>query len=211
MDDYLTALAAEMGAILERPRRVETIFIGGGTPTYLSAQQLERLLTIVAERFDLESVVENTVESNPNTLDAEKVAVLAEGGVNRVSLGAQSFQPHLLARLERNHDPASVPRAVDLVRRRIENVSLDLIFGVPGQSLDEWKRDLEEVISLGTLHCSAYGLTYEKGTRLWRQQRLGVVQKLDEETERAMYEHAIDRLGEAGFTQYEVSNSARRD
>lgn len=209
-DDYLAALDAEMAAILPGPQSVQTIFVGGGTPTYLSPVQLARLLDRLNYWFGLATVDEFTVEANPNTLTAEKVAVLADHGVNRVSLGAQSFQPHLLRVLERDHDPASVPRAVELVRRRIDNVSLDLIFGVPGQRFEEWVEDLERVLALEPAHCSTYGLTYEKGTRLYSQRKLGQLQPIDEELERQLYEHAIDRLAAAGFAHYEISNFGQR-
>lgn len=209
-DEYLDALDREMSSILRDRPAVRTVFIGGGTPTYLSPAQLERLLAIVAARFDLSRTVEFTVESNPNTLDRDKVQILASHGVNRVSLGAQSFEPALLERLERHHDPSSVARAVELLSGSIPNRSIDLIFGVPGQTLAQWESDLERALALGTNHLSTYGLTYEKGTRLWRQRRLGVVQPLDEDLERAMYEHAIDRLADGGFEHYEISNFARR-
>lgn len=208
-DEYLQALDADMAAHLEPRTLVETIFVGGGTPTYLSVGQLERLLDRLCHWFDMHNVQEFTVESNPNTLDADKVATLADHGVNRVSLGAQSFHPQLLTTLERNHDPASVGRAVEMVRRRIDNVSVDLIFGVPGQTYEQWVYDLEQVLSLSTNHCSAYGLTYEKGTRLWKQRGLGIVQPIDEELERQMYEHVIDRLASEGWSHYEISNFAR--
>lgn len=210
--DYLDALEGEIRRVLDHPIQVETVFIGGGTPTYLPHELLERLLTIVDAWFDRPATAEFTVESNPNTLDAAKVDILADHRVTRVSLGAQSFKPALLAQLERHHDPASVGRAVELVRKRIGQVSIDLIFGVPGQTLDDWKSDLAEAIAMSTDHLSTYGLTYEKGTPLWRQRKLGVVTPVDEEAERSMYEHAMERLDLAGYEQYEISNFAlRRD
>src|SRR6516165_4478976 len=133
IDPYLDALAAEL-ATLAQPRAVRTLFLGGGTPTYLSAVQLAHLLRDVTRWLPLEAGHEFTIEANPGTLDAEKVAVLADHGVTRVSLGAQSFQPHLLHVLERDHAPEDVPRAVEIIRRRIRELSLDLIFGVPGQT-----------------------------------------------------------------------------
>lgn len=196
-------------ARLVTPQPVETIFIGGGTPTRLSAGQLERLLSQVRQWLPLTPGGEWTVEANPGTLDAEKVAVLAEGGVNRVSLGAQSFQRPLLTVLERNHDPDDVPRAVELVRSRFHRWSLDLIFGVPGSDLGQWQTDLETALALGPEHLSCYGLVYEKGTALWKQWNEGLVRSLDEEVERAMYAHTIERLGEVGLEQYEISNFAR--
>lgn len=159
--------------------------------------------------FALQPGGEWTVEANPGTLDAERVDVLAAGGVNRVSLGAQSFRPESLAALERNHAPEDVPRVVELVRNRFEHWSLDLIFGVPGSTLAHWQADLEAALALGGSHLSCYGLVYEKGTRLWDQRRTGQVRPVDEDAERAMYEHTIDRLADAGLAMYEISNFAR--
>jgi len=208
MDLYLEALAAEL-ATLGQPQPVETLFIGGGTPTYLDVERLDRLLTIIQRWLRLAPAGEFSIESNPGTLTADKVAVLADHGVNRVSLGAQSFHPQLLEVLERDHDPAEVPRAVELVRRRIARLSLDLIFGVPGQRLEQWQGDLQQALALKPDHISTYGLTYEKGTRLWKQRRQELIQPLDEESELAMYTHAQDTLSAAGFEQYEISSFAR--
>ena len=207
-DRYLVALEREMAALGE-PNEVETIFIGGGTPTRLNPDQLDRLLTAVRRWFPLVDGGEWTVEANPGTLDAAKVDVLAEGGVNRVSLGAQSFQPDLLRALERNHSPDEVPRALDLIRPRFDHWSFDLIFGVPGSTPDLWADDLTQALALGPDHLSCYGLVYEKGTALWKQERAGQVQPVEEEAERTMYEHTINRLADAGLTMYEISNFAR--
>ncbi len=205
---YLDALAAEL-ATLGTPQPVETLFLGGGTPTYLGARQLERLLGDVRRWLPPLPGHEFSIEANPGTLDADKVAVLADHGVNRVSLGAQSFHPHLLRVLERDHAPADVPRAVETVRRRIDNVSLDLIFGVPGQSLAEWQADLSWALGLAPDHVSTYGLTYEKGTPLWKQRKRGEVTPLGEDEERDLYAAGIDTLEGTGFERYEVSNFAR--
>jgi oxygen-independent coproporphyrinogen-3 oxidase len=209
-DRYLDALHQEIKSILPEPVSLDTIFVGGGTPTYLSTAQLDRFLDQLVESLPVHPHTEFTVESNPNTLSAEKVKVLADHGVNRVSLGAQSFQPHLLTQLERNHDPASVHRAIDLLKPFIENLSIDLIFGIPGQTLLEWKKDLAEGLALPIEHLSSYGLTFEKGTPLWKQRRLGIVQPTEEETEAQMYEHLLEATSAAGMQQYEVSNFARR-
>ena len=208
MADYLAALAAEGAAVLGQPRPVDTIFIGGGTPTYLTAPLLDQLLTFVNDWLPLRPGGEFTVESNPNTLDADKAEILAAHGVNRISLGAQSFEPATLKALDRDHDPASVGRAFDRLRPRLGNVSLDLIFGAPGQTLDGWRRDVEAAVALAPAHVSAYGLTYEKGTPLWRRKQLGVVTPVEENCEREMMEHALDRFAAAGFSHYEVSNFA---
>ena len=207
-DRYLAALEREM-AMMEVPCEVETIFIGGGTPTRLDARGLDRLLAMVRRWYPLAPGGEWTVEANPGTLDAEKADVLASGGVNRVSLGAQSFQPELLKALERNHAPEEVERALDLVRPRFPFWSFDLIFGVPGSTAELWAADLERALELGPSHLSCYGLVYEKGTALWKQWRAGQVNAVDEETERTMYAHTIDRLDRAGLAMYEISNFAR--
>src|SRR5262249_34472372 len=159
----------------------------GGTPTHLSCDQLQRLLAEVNRWLPPEPDHEFSVEANPGTLDADKVAVLADHGVTRVSLGAQSFQPPLLRVLERDHAPDDVPRAVEAVRDRIEQFSLDLIFGVPGQTEAQWGDDLERALGLGPDHVSTYGLTYEKGTPLWKQRQRGAVVPLDEERELTLY------------------------
>lgn len=207
-DRYLDALEQEITR-LGTPQPVETIFIGGGTPTRLEAPQLRRLLELVATWFPLQPDGEWTVEANPETLDEAKADVLARAGVNRVSLGAQSFRPATLRVLERNHTPGQVARALELVRPRFPRWSLDLIFGVPGSTLADWQTDLETALDLGPVHLSCYGLVYEKGTALWKQWNAGAVHALGEETERAMFAHTIDRLDEVGLSQYEISNFAR--
>jgi oxygen-independent coproporphyrinogen-3 oxidase len=205
---YLDALSAEL-ATLGMPQPVQTLFLGGGTPTHLDCRQLERCLTDIRRWLSLQAGHEFTIEANPNTLDGDKVRLLASHGVTRVSLGAQSFDPAVLRVLERNHDPADVPRAVEGIKQLIPQVSLDLIFGVPGQTGQQWAADLREALALEPDHLSTYGLTYEKGTRLWKQQHAGQVQALDEETELALYEQAMDALTAAGFEHYEISNFAR--
>lgn len=207
-DRYLDALDREVSQ-LGSPQPVRTVFIGGGTPTHLTHRQLERLLVIVRRWFILAPNYEWTVEANPGTLDAAKVRILADHGVNRVSLGAQSFAPRLLAVLERTHGPDDTRLAVERVRQRIENVSLDLIFGIPGQDLSGWEQDLRTALALEPQHLSTYGLTYEKGTPLWKDRQAGKVQPVSEDLEQAMYEEAMDRLAEAGFQHYEISNFCR--
>jgi len=209
-DRYLSALEREMEAAVGGfPREVDTVFVGGGTPTRLDAAGLRRLLGMIRRWFPLAPGGEWTVEANPGTIDAEKADVLADGGVNRVSLGAQSFQPALLAALERNHAPEEVGRALDLVRPRFPRWSFDLIFGAPGSTPALWADDLETALSLEPSHLSCYGLVYEKGTALWKQWQAGQVRAVDEEAERTMYAHTIDRLASAGLAQYEISNFAR--
>lgn len=206
IDLYLESLEVEM-ASLGRPHPVETVFIGGGTPTHLSPRQLERLIELT-QRW-LPGATEFSIETTPESIDREKLALLAAGGVNRVSVGAQSFDPRTLRALDRRHSAEDVERAVRLVAAHFDNWSLDLIFGVPGQMLADWLRDLEQAVGSAPPHVSTYGLTYEKGTPLWKDRERGLVQPVGEEVELAMYLSAIDRLAAAGLEQYEVSNHAR--
>jgi oxygen-independent coproporphyrinogen-3 oxidase len=209
IDLYLEALAEEMRAT--PPARVESLFVGGGTPTYLSAGQLARLLAAVTERMQPDGgrYHEFSIESTPESLDADKVRVLADAGVNRVSIGVQSFQADTLTALGRRHGVEQIGRAVEAVRRHIPAVSFDLIFAAPGQTLADWGRDLNAALRFEPDHLSTYGLTYEKGTPLWKDRARGRVVPVPEEDELAMYLHAIDTLTTAGFEQYEVSNFAR--
>jgi oxygen-independent coproporphyrinogen-3 oxidase len=205
---YLDALGMELTA-LGAPRSVETLFIGGGTPTHLNAKQLRRLLESIARWLAFEGNPEYSVESTPESLDAEKVAHLAEFGVTRVSIGVQSFQPDLLSALDRRHSPDHIPAAIDAVRKRIPALSLDLIFAAPGSTLATWSADIEAALAFEPNHISTYGLTYEKGTPLWKERQGGAVKAVPEESELAMYEFAMDRLAAAGFEHYEISNFAR--
>jgi len=208
IDSYLHALGREL-ATLGEPQHVTTLFLGGGTPTHLESPALKRLLETVLTWLPLEDGGEFSVEGNPALLTADRVAILAEHGVNRLSLGAQSFHSDTLTTLERDHRAGDIHRAVKTAQARIENVSLDLIFGVPGQSLELWTADLAEAVALGIGHISTYGLTYEKGTRLWKDRERGQVAALDEETELAMYLKAMEVLEAAGLEQYEISSFAR--
>ncbi len=208
IDQYLDALAAEMSTLGES-RFVRTIFIGGGTPTYFDVSDLERLLRLVNRWFHFDNEYEFTIEANPNRLSSEKIALLVEHGVNRISLGAQSFHQHLLRVLERDHQPEDLTRAVELARRSVAQVSIDLIFGISGETIPEWESDLRQAIALFPEHISTYGLTYERGTRLWRQRDRGEIEGIGEERELEMYSRALDILGDAGYEQYEISNHAR--
>jgi len=212
IDAYLTAFEIEL-ATLNEPQPVRTLFFGGGTPTYLPHRALERLLRLVQRWLPLDSNDrqghEFSVEANPSYLDREKIELLAQFGVNRLSLGVQSFQPRLLQILERDHRPDDVPRVLEFIRPFIGNISVDLIFGVPEQTLDQWHADLTAALELGPTHIATYGLTYEKGTRLWKDRERGKVSGLDEDTEYGFYTHAMDVLAEAGFEHYEISNFAR--
>ena len=208
IDAYLDALAIEMRS-LPRPAEVDTLFIGGGTPTHLPADRLARLLALLRERFVLAPDYEWSVEANPANLTDDRIAVLTDAGVNRVSLGAQSFDAATLALLERDHRPEDVADCVRRLQRRIPNVSIDLIFGVPGQTLANWEQALDAALRLEPMHVSTYGLTFERGTRFWGRRERGELVPVPDELERTMYAAAMDRLGDVGFEHYEISNFAR--
>lgn len=194
----------------ERRKTVRTVFIGGGTPTLLPADQLALLLAAVKSLVDVPHLEEFTVEANPATVDDEKARTLVAHGVSRVSMGAQSFFPNELAALERIHSPEDIAPSVATLRRfGITQLNLDLIFGIPGQTLATWSESLRRAIDLGPDHLACYGLTYEPGTRLTAQLRTGRVTPCDEDLEVDLYQAGIDAMESAGYRQYEISNFAK--
>ena len=208
---YLDALGREMAlTAAERPASFETIYIGGGTPTSLTAGELRELLDVVAPEDSFDERVEFTVEANPGTLDGEKMRVLASHGVNRLSLGAQSLDDRRLRTLGRRHAARDVPAALDAAREAgLVNLSLDLIFAIPGQTSDDWARDLDRVLALDVPHLSTYALTWEEHTPMGEALARGRIARASEDDELAMYERAIDFLSAAGYEHYEISNFAR--
>ena len=207
IDDFLRAIEQEL-SWLGQPRPVDTLFFGGGTPTHLSPGQLDRLLVSVLRWFPLSEGGEFSIEANPSDVRPAIVDVLSRHGVTRVSLGAQSFDPAMLAILERDHSPEEIHRAVEQLRGAVDVIGLDLIFAVPDETLDIWQSDLQTAIDLRPDHVSTYGLTFEKGTTYWSRLKRGELRQAGEELERAMYAEAIDRLAAAGLEHYEVSNFA---
>ena len=196
----------------DNPRKVGTIFWGGGTPTILPLEELTRLFGEVSRAGPADQIVEFTVEANPGTVDDSKARLLVGGGVTRVSMGAQSFIAGELATLERLHSPDDIAPSVATLRRNgVRQVNLDLMFGIPGQTLDTWSRSLDRAIELEPDHIACYGLTYEPGTRLSELRQQGRITPCDEQLEADMYLGAIHRLCEAGYGQYETSNFAKPD
>ncbi len=201
---FLERLEAEFAAQAPRCGPLQTVFLGGGTPTWLPAAELARLLGAIRRNFKLAPTVEWTSEANPETLTDELAGLLAAGGVNRVSLGVQSFQPGLRRTLGRAGDAAAVERAVDSLRRRgLANLGLDLIYAIPGQTPTAWENDLCRAVGLGVQHLSTYALTIEEGSRLAKA-GLGV-----EDDGVDLWEIAETVLAAAGLRRYEVSNFAR--
>ena len=218
---------------LEGPHEVDTLFFGGGTPTHLPSPQFARLLEIAGQTFPLATGGELSIEANPVDLARTGSGVffgsrLSIGNTGwpkktpdpfpvanplpvapRISLGVQSFHPRKLTLLERDHTPADIEQAFAHARSFASSVSLDLIFGTPGETLADWQRDLELALALRPDHISTYGLTFEKGTAFWTRLTHGELARAEEDLERQMYELAIDMLTAAGFEHYEVSNFAR--
>src|SRR5690606_16709041 len=196
----------EAGAL----RPMDTVFFGGGTPTLLPAGDLARMLRAASDAFGIRDGAEVTVEANPDTVTPEVVQTLLEAGVNRLSIGMQSAVPHVLAALDRTHRPENVDTAVQAARSAGLDVSVDLIYGAPGESLSDWEQSLDTALALEPDHISAYALIIEDGTKLARQIRRGEVAAPDDDLQADMYEAADQRLAAAGFDWYEVSNWARR-
>ncbi|KQQ27649.1 radical SAM family heme chaperone HemW [Frondihabitans sp. Leaf304] len=192
-------------------RVVSTVFFGGGTPTMLPSSDLSAMLDAVRDTWSLEDGAEVTTEANPDSVDAEYLRALKDSGFTRVSFGMQSAVPSVLATLERTHDPARIPLVVEWARDAGLDVSLDLIYGTPGETLGDWERSLDQALAQEPDHLSAYSLIVEDGTKLARQIRRGEVAQPDDDTAADMYELADARLASAGYEWYEVSNWARGD
>ncbi len=192
-------------------RRVSTVFFGGGTPTLLPVTDLTTMLRSIIDTWGLEPGAEVTTEANPDSVDREYLLALRAAGFTRVSFGMQSAVPHVLATLERTHDPARIPLVVAWAREAGLQVSLDLIYGTPGESLSDWQASLDQAIAQQPDHISAYALIIEDGTKLASQIKRGDVARPDDDLQADMYELADSRLEAAGYGWYEVSNWARSD
>lgn len=189
------------------PREVQTVFFGGGTPTLLPAADLTRILAAIGQAWGLAPDAEVTTEANPDSITPQSLAALRAGGFNRISFGMQSAVPHVLKVLERTHDPANVPRAVAWARQAgFEQVSLDLIYGTPGESMADWRTSVEAALACAPDHISAYSLIVEPGTALGRQVRRGEVAMTDEDDLADKYAAGDELLRAAGLEWYEVSN-----
>ena len=211
--DYASEAAAEVAfaaATLRASKLPEraagTVFFGGGTPTLLPAVDLIRMLDAVRGSIGLAADAEITTEANPDSVDADYLSALADAGFTRVSFGMQSAVPRVLATLERTHDPERVPLVVEWARRAGLQVSVDLIYGTPGETIDDWAVSVEAALSTGPDHLSAYSLIVEAGTKLARQIKSGLVARPDEDLQADMYELVDSTLAAAGFDWYEVSN-----
>lgn len=214
IDDYLSYLDKEFslykaGNLIDD---IETIFIGGGTPSILSAGQLERLFSIIGENVDLSKLREYTMESNPGSLTRDKLELMKAGGLNRLSIGLQASQDHLLKFLERIHTYEEFLESYRLARLvGFDNINIDLMFAFQGQTLEDWRETLERVVSLEPDHISAYSLIIEEGTKFFNMYEDGSLTDYDEDEYVQMYRYTIDYLADKGYGQYEISNFAKQD
>lgn len=207
MDRYVKALLKEMETIAGG-MKLDTIFFGGGTPSLLNVRQWETIFQGM-EKMGLAGAREFTVECNPATIDREKADVLRNHGVNRISMGIQSFDDTFLQRLGRIHSRVQAIESFKLLRAAgFDNINLDLMFAIPGQTLDQWRATLHEAIDLGSEHLSSYEITYEEDTPLFEQLQAGQID-VDEDLACAMYETLVEVAGKAGVHRYEISNFAR--
>jgi oxygen-independent coproporphyrinogen-3 oxidase len=211
-DRFLDAIDRELISIQRRsdqPISLDTLYLGGGTPTQLTLPRLQRLLTILNQHVCLSSQPEITCEANPEDICDETLELLCAAGVNRLSLGVQSFNDAKLNTLQRSHGGEQAIAAIKLASQYISNLSIDLIFAAPGETLSDWQQDLHTAIELPVQHLSTYSLTYEKGTEFWSRRRRGALQVVSEDTDIAMYESSRRMLREAGFQHYEISSFAK--
>lgn len=213
-EKFARALTAEIALYSNHPvfsnSDIGTIYMGGGTPSVLPIQSIDKILQHIIDSFPLKSQCEITVEINPETIDLDYLRNLRNIGVNRLSIGAQSFSDEELNILGRIHDAAQARKSIEQARQAgFDNLSLDLIFAIPGQRLKDWERSLKQAIQLSPEHLSMYCLTVEPGTLLQKKISNGTLRKADDETERAMYLKSIERLNSSGFRHYEISNFAK--
>lgn len=189
---------------------LETIYFGGGTPSQLQPSDFKRIFDAIGQLFDINSCKEITLEANPDDMTPQYIKELRTLPFNRISMGVQSFKEEDLRFLNRRHTKEQALRAVELCKENgLHNISIDLIYGLPGQTLGEWESNLEKVIHLDIPHISAYHLIYEEGTALYKLMQAGKVQQADEELSVSLFSTLIDKLTEAGYQHYEISNFAR--
>jgi putative coproporphyrinogen dehydrogenase len=191
--------------------KLHTIYLGGGTPSMLSSEQLNQLLTYIYKVWgSLSDLKELTIECNPDDITEEFAVQLADLKFNRVSMGAQTFSNERLKFLHRRHNREDISQAVTRLRHAgIQNISIDLMFGFPNETIVDWQKDIREAIDLGVEHISAYSLMYEEGTSLFNMRKHQKIKEIEEETSLSMYNILINELTNAGYEQYEISNFAR--
>lgn len=213
VDEYIDAVGKEIKmAVKKSPEQfqnIETIYLGGGTPTALSAEQIKRLLDHINEILPTNQLIEFSSEANPDELTIDKLEALLEGGVNRLSMGVQSFNQELLKKLGRTHSNEHVYETINLAKKMgFKNVSIDLMYGLPGQTLEQWEDSLDKALELNLPHYSAYSLIVEPKTIFYIQYAKGKLHLPTEDSEADMYDLLMKKMEENGKIQYEISNFA---
>ncbi len=212
MPPFIDALTKEIALWSRRlgHPEISTVFFGGGTPSYLPAGSITHLLDVIRDSLRLEGDAEITLEANPDDLSSEKAGAWTDAGFNRISIGVQSFDDGILAALSRRHSATAAYDAVKSARAGgFRNINIDLMFGLPNQSLDQWRRSLSKAVDINTEHFSLYGLQLEPGTPLHRDVKIGRSPTPSDDLAADMYEMAMDMLAQAGYEHYEISNWAK--
>jgi len=211
-EPYINAVIKELEQKSEMARqcRVVSIFLGGGTPSLLPGSAIQRIMEAARKHYSLLPDTETTIEANPGTLDHDRLRAYREAGINRLSIGLQAWQNHLLEFMGRIHKASEFDEAVFMAQDHgFSNINADIIFGIPYQTMEDWLETISRVLSCQIPHVSCYSLTVEEGTRFGKLKQEGIWPEPDEDLEREMYRAAIDVFGEAGFEQYEISNMAK--
>jgi oxygen-independent coproporphyrinogen-3 oxidase len=207
--DYISALSTELEmkrAYLDN-EKISTIYIGGGTPSLLSVKQIDVLLEQIHKHYSIEENCEITIEMNPDDINPEYLAGIKKININRISLGIQSWKDTDLKLLNRRHNSEQAEYALrEIFKAGFENVTIDLIYGIPGMSIQDWSSSLDFSFSFDIKHLSAYHLTFEKGTVFWKMLEKGAIKEIEEDESTALFNHLIEKSEKAGFIHYEISN-----
>lgn len=213
VDEYIESIGQELQLMKKEGlsfEQLETVFIGGGTPTSLSENQLKRLLAIISEHVSISSLKEFTTEANPDELTAGKLTVLKNGGINRLSIGVQSFDESLLKKIGRTHNAKDPIRVIKEAREiGFDNISIDLIYGLPGQTIEQWQHTLDQAFALDLEHYSGYSLIVEPKTVFYNLMNKGKLPLPGEDAETQMLEMLMEQMDKHGYTQYEISNFSK--
>lgn len=211
LNEYIEALKKEIILYSKRINsRIKTIFFGGGTPSLLKVEELNQILSVIKDSFKLKSNIEISLEANPESLTLEKILGYKDAGINRLSLGIQSFQNKELDLLGRLHSGREAEEMVSQVNKVFENFNFDLIFAIPGQSLKRWKKDLKKALEINPPHLSLYNLQIEEGTVLKDKVDSGQISPVADSLDAEMYKYACNLLSNSGYKQYEISNFAKK-
>lgn len=213
VDLYFECLNKEIKKFKDKlsANTIKTIFIGGGTPTYVDASNIYNMFVSLRDNFDIAKDAEITIEANPGTLDYEKLSIYKEAGINRLSIGLQSTDDYILKKIGRIHTYKDFLDNFDIARKvGFDNLNVDLMFGIPFQNLDSWGKSLKDVVDLNPEHISTYSLTIEPNTVFGDMYKKGEISYLDDDVDRDMYHYAVNFLSTNGYSQYEISNFARK-